>query len=36
MLEIRRGVYMDEATLTLKPERFQSLKESVQRLVNSL
>ena len=36
MLDIRRDVYMDEVTLTLKPEGFQSLKESVQRLVNSL
>ena len=36
MLEIRRDVYMDETTVTLKPEGFESLKESVQRLVNSL
>ena len=36
MLEIRRDVYMNEATVTLKPEGFQSRKKSLQRLVDSL
>lgn len=36
MLEIRRDVYMDEATVTRKPEGFAALQESLQRLVDSV
>ena len=36
MLEIRRDVYMDEATVTRKPDGFAALQESLQRLVDSV
>jgi N-formylglutamate amidohydrolase len=36
MLEIRRDVYLDEATLTLDHTGFTGLKTSLQRLVNLL
>ena len=34
MLEIRRDVYMDEAAVTLNPERFLSLQKSLQLLID--
>jgi N-formylglutamate amidohydrolase len=34
MLEIRRDTYMDEASVTLRPEGFQQLQNSLQRLVD--
>ncbi|MDY7528709.1 MULTISPECIES: N-formylglutamate amidohydrolase [unclassified Cryobacterium] len=36
MLEIRRDVYLNEATLELKPTGFASLQESLQALVDRL
>ena len=36
MLEIRRDVYMDEATVAVKTDGFQLLQESLQRLVDGL
>lgn len=36
MLEIRRDVYMNEATVAVEPEGFQLLHESLQRLVHRL
>lgn len=36
MPEIRRDVYMDEVTVTVKPAGFQSLQEALQRLVDAV
>lgn len=36
MLEIRRDVYMDEATVTVEPVGLRGLQESLQLLVHRL
>ena len=36
MLEIRRDVYMDEATIAVRPDGFLRLQESLQRLVDRM